>query len=273
MSKVTLILGIPGAGKTSLMSCMLKSIYKTQGRRLLQKCNDVITRLNKNRKTPFKFPTQPPIYTDVTTYKVKFKVGYDKWFEPYIINPYYLGVGKKKKDVQFLLPYGQIFIPEMQKYTDSRQGQTFPKKLKRLFEIRRHFNLDIYMDGHRGHFIDLKVRAMCDRIIEIQSQEHETDVLGRITRTVWNVREFNGYKAYEEYTDHNGTDYTEKTYAYDGNIFKTYDSFGCEDEFVPPEGEQFSTLKPLKPEEIAKLPKEVAKFYDAEEPKGYRTVA
>lgn len=272
----TLILGDPGAGKTSLMACMVKSIYRTKGRRLLNNSIDLILRLNKTRGIePFEIPEQPPIYTDVTSFKVKFMVGYEEWFEPYVLNPYYMGVENKKIDTQYVLPYSQIFIPEIQKYADSRKGQTFPAQLSRIFEIRRHFHLDIFMDGHRGRFIDLKIRGMCDRVIEIQGQEHERDELGRIIKTIWHVREFEGYGAYEDYCERGGTDYIENTYSYDGNIFKIYDSFGCENEFVPTAGKgaQFSTLKPLTMEEIKQLPKEIAKFYNPNEPKGFRTAA
>lgn len=271
-----LFLGDPGAGKTSLMACILKSIYRTKGRRLLNNSIDLILRLNKSRGIePFEIPEQPPIYTDVTSFKVKFKVGYEEWFEPYVLNPYYMGVENKKIDTQYVLPYSQIFIPEIQKYADSRKGQTFPAQLSRIFEIRRHFHLDIFMDGHRGRFIDLKIRGMCDRVIEIQKQEHERDELGRIIKTIWYVREFEGYAAYEAYCERGGSDYVENTYSYDGNIFKIYDSFGCENEFVPTEGKgaQFSTLKPLTMEEVKRLPKEIAKFYNPNEPKGFRTGA
>lgn len=269
----TLILGNIGAGKTSLMACILKSIYRTKGRRLLSKSNRELTALNKSQCIePFELLEQPPIYTDLQ-FSVKVKIGYEKWFEPYILNPYYMGTVNSKLDTQYLPPYSQIFISEMQTYADSRKSITFPPQMSALFAKRRHFKYEIYMDGQRGVFIDKKVRELCDRIIEIQEQEHVRDEFRRIVKTNWRVREFEGYEAYEDYLERKGVCYIEKTYEYEGNVFKIYNSYGCANEFVPPKGKgtQFCTLKPLTAEEIKKLPAKIAKFYNPTEPKGFRS--
>lgn len=272
----TLILGDIGAGKTSLMACFVKSIYKAKGRRQLSNCNAAILKFNKENRgiEPFELLEQPPIYTDLK-FDVKFKVGYNEWYTPYMLNPYYMGTVNNKLDTQYLPPYSQIFISEMQTYVDSRKSITLPPQISALFAKRRHFHFDIYMDGQRGIFIDKKVREMCDRIIEIQSQEHERDGFGRIIKTIWYVREFEGYGAYEDYLERKGLNYIEKTYEYEGNVFKIYNSYSCASEFVPPmgKGAQFSILRPLSIEKIDKLPKEMAKFYNPTEPKGFRTAA
>lgn len=271
MSSATLILALPGTGKTSLLAYLLKERYKNHGKQLLNNCCGVLERINQGRKTPFDFPDKPPIYADVTSFKVKFKIGYDKWFEPYAINPYYMGVVREREmPIQYVLPYGQIFIPEIQKYGDSRKSTTFPSILSRVFEIRRHFNLDIFMDGHRGSFVDLKIRALCNRILDLKYQEHDYDKLGRIERTRWYCNEFSSFDAYEEFYKHSDVEYKEIVYENEGNIFNDYDSFGCESEFVPPEGQQFSMLNPLSQSEIKKLPAEIAQFYNPSEPKGFR---
>lgn len=273
MSSATLVLALPGAGKTSLLALLLQLAYIEHGRELQYKSCKLICELNRECAiAPYELPLQPPIYTDITSFKVKFKVGYNKWFEPYGLNPYYLGVNDERRDTQFVFPYSQIFIPEIQKYADSRKGQTFPKSLSRVFEIRRHFHLDIYMDGHKGNFVDLKIRAMCDRVIDLLKQEHEYDELGRIVKTTWYCREFKSYEAYEAYNSGGEVESVETTYIHEGNIFDYYDSFGCQDEFLPPrnKGAQFSNLKALPSQKIGRLPKEIAKYYSYSEPKEFR---
>lgn len=262
----TLILAGTGEGKTSLLVYLTKKAYHESGRFRKRRCIEMLTRLNKDRETPFELPEDPPIYTDVNSLKVKFKVGYNKWFEPYALNPYYMGINHPKLDTQYVLPWSMIVIPEVQVYGDSRKGTSFPRALSRVFEIRRHFHLEIFMDGHRGSFIDLKIRGMCNRIIDLVKQEHDYDELGRIIRTHWYCKEYKNYDKYEE-----GIDYVETEYVNEGNIFKYFDSFGCAREFVPPEGVQFSMHKAMTYAEAkAKLPPKEAQFFDQREPADFR---
>lgn len=267
MASATLVIAGAGEGKTGLLTYFVKTEYFENGHELRRNCCEYLTRLNKNRNTPFELPKDPPIYTDTTDYKVRFKVGWEKWFETYAICPYYMGATDGNRPTQYVLPYSIIAIPEIQKYADSRLGSKFPRALSRIFEIRRHLHLKFLMDGHRGSFIDLKVRAMCDRVIDLQKQEHDRDELGRIVRTRWYCKEYKSIAKYEE-----GTDYVETVYTNEGNIFDDYDSFGCASELIPPEGVQFSTYKHMSYADAQKnLPPDQARFFNPNEPKGWRT--
>lgn len=268
-SGIVLILSEPGTGKTSLMAALTELLYHDEGQERLNKCCDKLIQLNENREQPFELPTQPPIYRS-PDFTLKFQIDYEKWYEPFIINPYYLGLTNPKIETQYLLPYSVVCIPEFQKYTNSRKGQSLPEAFHRTFEIHRHWHLLFLMDGHRGSFIDLKIRALTRRIIEPQEQIHERDEMGRIIKTTWNCREFDKLKDYDEYIDGHGTNYKETTYEYVGNIFDNYNSYSCEEEFVPPVGKTFSMLKPLTQAEINKLPPEVSKFYVRNEPPNFR---
>lgn len=266
MASATLVIAGVGEGKTSLLTHLFEEIYFKEGTELKNSCCKKLTELNKSRKTPFILPDEPPLYTDQNSYKVKFKVGYEKWFESYSLNPYYMGATDGERPTQYVLPYSVIFIPEIQKYADSRLGLKFPRALARILEIRRHLHLKFFMDGHRGSFIDLKVRGMCDCVIDLQRQEHDYDRLGRIVRTHWYCREYKNIDKYEE-----GTDFIETVYTHEGNIFDDYDSFGCEGELIPPDGVQFSAFKHMSYAEAQKtLPPEQAKFFNPNEPKGWR---
>lgn len=267
-SGIILVLSEPGTGKTSLLMAMIKHLYFTRGKILLKKCRNVITELNKNLKTSFELPEEPPLYTSRDC-PARFQVGYEKWYEPYMLNPYYIGVNSYA-DAQFLLPWGVAAIPEFQKYTNSRRGQSLAERFYRVFEIYRHWHLLFLLDGHKGSFIDLRVRALTKHIIEIQKQVHEYDEMGRIIKTTWFCREFDSMRDYDDYILHNAATYRETKYENYGNIFECYDSFSSKDEFIPPEGKAFSMLKPLSQSETYKLPPETAKYYSFTEPAAFR---
>lgn len=267
-SGITLVLSEPGTGKTSLLMAICKQTYLTEGKKLLVDCCGILEELNKTRNEPFELPTEPPIYTSRDC-PAKFHVGFNKWYMPFMLNPYYIGVNSNA-EAQFLLPCSVVFIPELQKYTNSRKGQSLKENFYRVFEIYRHWHLRFYMDGHRGSFIDLRVRAMTRHVIEVQRQEHERDIMGRIIRTTWYCREFFSLKDYDDYMAHDTPNYTETKYTNEGNIFDCYDSFSCRSEFIPPEGKTFSMIKPLSLTEAKKLPAEIAKYYDPNEPAFFR---
>ena len=114
---ITILSGAPGAGKSSLDTYFLKRAYFSQGRTLLDSCTNKIAELNKTRLNPLTPPDKPPIFSD---YKVKFRVGYDEFFEPYYINGYYLGLANDRMATQFLPPYSKVFLGEAHEL-----GQTF----------------------------------------------------------------------------------------------------------------------------------------------------
>lgn len=268
-SGLIMVLSEPGTGKTSLIGHLVESIYYNAGQERLNLCRQKLTELNKNRAEPFEFPEQVPIYTP-RDFKLRFQIDYETYYEPYLLSPYYLGLTNDKLDTQYLLPYSVIGLPELQKYTNSRKGASLPEPFHRTFEIHRHWHLLFITDGHRGSFIDLRVRALTRLILEIQEQIHERDEMGRIIQTTWNCRAFHSVRDYEDYIDHNAETYTEVTTTHKYDIFDDYDSFGCSEEFEPPAGKTFSMLPRLSQAEINKLPPETAKFYAMGEPAGFR---
>ena len=126
------------------------------------------------------------------------------------------------------------------------------------------------MDGHKGSFIDLRVRALVKHIIEIQQQVHEYDEMGRIIKTTWYLRLFFSLKDYDSYIERTEPTYKETTFEHEWDIFGDFNSFCCAYEFHPPKGKKFSTLKPLSFDKVQKLPPEIAKYYNPSEPAGFR---
>lgn len=267
---LTIISGVPGAGKSSLNAYFLYSTYREEGRTLLKRCRAKIEELNKTRLHPLTLPAQPPIYSD---FKVKFPAGYKKWYEPYFVNGYYMGLSNERLKTQFLPPYAKVFLGESQRYYNSRKSGSFPDFVSRFYEMHRHFGLDIYLDVQRVRLIDPNIRELCRRFIEVQGMEHTRDKLGRITRTVWHCREFGNWIDFEDYLNTGADTYKETTYSYDGNIFDCYDSFSFFENYLPEDvaGNDICYLKHLSRAEARFIGADKAEFYKSGEPVAYRT--
>jgi hypothetical protein len=262
---ITIISGAPGAGKSSLNAYLLKSTYENDGRTLLACCRERIEEINKTRLNPLTKPDKPPIFSD---FNVRFLVDYNQYFEPYYINGYFLGLANDRMPTQFLPPFSKVYLDEAQRYYDSRKtASSFPGFVSRLYEMHRHYGLDITLGVQRVKLIDLNVRENCKHFIEVQSIKHVTDEMGRITSTTWYTREFTSWVEFENYLTTGEKTYTEKEYNNVGNIFDCFDSYNYFQSFIPDEKHNFNYLN-FNPEKVSEEDK---KFYMAGEPDGYRT--
>lgn len=262
---ITIIFGKPGAGKTSLMAHFLQDLYAKQGKSLLKKSISEIERVNETRKTPLTLPDRPPIYSD---FEVWIHTGYNKWFIPYFINGYYFGLANENMPTQFVFPYAKIFLSEAQRYFDSRKSSTFPRFAASAFEMHRHYGLDIWLDVQRVGLIDLNVRELCKRFIEVQDVEHTTSGTGEITASEWKCREFETSADVDLYLKSGDKVYAETSYRHEGNIFSGVDSRGHFGDFLPADGKGFTNLPFLRAGEKPAPGTEI--FYQSGEPKGYR---
>lgn len=264
---ITIITGKPGVGKTALNTYFCEHTYQTERERLFKMTCEKIEALNETREKPLKLPSAPPIFTN---YEVKFLIGYKKYYEPYYINPYYIGLQNDKLPTLYLPPYSRVFISEAQRYYNSRKSLTLPDWVSRWFEMHRHYGIEIYMDVQRGKLIDLNIRELCKRFIEVQSMELETNGGTWINRTRWHCREFSNMQDFDEYINGTGGTYKQTVYTYEGDIFKCYNSASCFSEFVPPEGANFQYLPYRSAGSDTPKDKTVEQFYTNGEPKAFR---
>ena len=263
---ITIIFGAPGTGKTSLNTYFLKNLYQTQGRALLSSARGRIVEQNKKRIEPLIVPEKPPIFSN---YKVSFKTGYEKTFEPYFINPYYMGLPNGAMRSQFLPPGSKVFISEAQRYYNSRKSATLPDFVSRLFEMHRHYFIDIWLDVQRANLIDLNIKEICKRFIEVREMRHQKDYAGRIVRTAFHCREFDCWRAVEQYMETGAETYKKVVYRHEGDIFRCFDSYSYFEEFLPDEDKNFNYL-PFRSREEQKQAGDDAVFYRTEEPAEYR---
>ena len=258
---ITIIFGAPGSGKSSLSTYFLKTVYRREGKRRMEQSRELILRANAGRETPLTVPSAPPIFSN---YRVRFKTGYEKWFEPYFVNGYYLGLPNDKMPTQFIPPASAVFLGEAQRFFNSRSNARIPDWVSRFFEMHRHYRVDVWMDVQRPILIDANIRELCKRFIEVREMAHDRDDAGRIVKTVFRCREFDRWGAVEQYLSAGAGGYRETEYVHDGNIFRSFDSYSYFDDFLPKAGNDFKML-PFRGEQEGD---EI--FYKTDEPRGYR---
>lgn len=271
MYGLNMVVGNKGMGKTSFLVYQAWQAYFINGSRLKRRSAELIAKINKDYDNELTAPLDVPIFTSPKL-KLKFPIGWYEYYEPYMVNPYYIGTNDNSGNpIMFLPPASTVIIPELQRVLNSRKSASFPDRLSQWFEESRHWDITFWGDGQRGHLMDLNFRAITDRIYEMQGVEDEKDKLGRTIKTTWHCREFTKLKYYDEYVNGNGTNYEETMYSYKGNIFRFYDSKQCKEDYIPPKGTDFKYLKHLGSKEIIQLPQEEAALYQLSEPKWFRS--
>jgi hypothetical protein len=262
---IVIICGKPRSGKTALNTYFAQRSL-SDGNMRMRKCISAINDINQGRTNKLTLPDKPPIYTN---YEAHFCTGYHKYFSPYFVNPYYIGLSNHNIKVQNIMPFGELHITEGQRYWDSRESSTLPDHVSRFFETHGHFWLDIFIDVQRAKLIDLNIRALAKRIIEVQRMVHIEDEYGRILQTTWLCREFSNNYDYETYVDGGVAPYISTRYVYNGNIFECFNSRSCRDDFVPKNDENFSLLPYLNSSDVNKGDVN-AEYYSTQMPATFR---
>ena len=262
------IVGKPRAGKTALNTLFMLLEEHYNGETMLGHCNRIIMNINKDRAPGDKIPlcTQAPIYAN---YESHIRVGFDEILEPYFLNPYKLGIANEQTagDVQYILPCSCLHITEGRKYWDGRDSSSLPDNVSQWFETHGHNYMTIIIDAQRGKALDLNIRENVTKFIEVQYMLNDEDAYGRIIGSTWYCREFYSLQDYEAYVSGKAGYYSrEVTFHYDGNIFEYYKSRNREEDFIPPKGIQYSTLKFVGADELKRLPKSVQAMYNTDRP-------
>lgn len=262
---ITIIFGAPGMGKTALNTFFLQQVYEEKGTELLEFTQEKIREINQMRKKPLTMPDKAPIFSN---YKVNLHVGYKKYYQPYFMNAFLMGLENGNLPTIYMPPGSKVFLNEAQKYYDSRKQ--IPDWVSRFYETHRHNHYDLYIDVQRAKLIDLNIKALCKRFIELQRTENITNWAGDIERTIFHCREFDSWGDAEQYLSTGAQMYRTVEYVNEGNIFESYDSYGCAEDFVPPQGKDYNYLPFLTKREIEGLPEKQKVYYGSNEPKEYR---
>lgn len=273
---ITQFFGTTGKGKSANLARIVKETYYKRGDIMLEMCCEQIKHDNEKFGLNCPFPEKPPIFVGPFL-DVKFEVDFEEFFEPYYLSPYRLGIaedGEKAYPVQFFPPYSLLVIPEAQRYFDARQSGTFPSRVSGFFEKHRHQHLDILLESQRPDLIDMNIRRLTHLFVELRGVENKTNFAGRVESTTWHAREFTGWNAVNDYINGKDADFTEKRYTHKGDIFASYNSYACAQEFFPrAKGGKgsYDFLESYSRIMEQGFPKGYEDYYKLTEPKGYRS--
>ena len=260
---LTGVYGLPGAGKGCLLTKFAYDLYVNEGRDILRNSCSLIDELNLTRNKKLSYPEKVPIFSD---FKISFPVNYKKKYETYFINGFYFGVKNSKLRTLLVPPGSRIFLSEVQRYYDSRKSSSLPSFVSNLYEMHRHWNLDIWLDLQRFSLLDLNIRDIVARFILVEDLQVIKNPLGDIIELIWKCKEFTSAKDVDLYMDKGASTFKDVVFNHKGNIFDYYDSFNNKDKFSPNEGEDFKFLN-----HDGYVPLSDKAFYDFNMPKGYRT--
>ena len=242
---ITIICGIPGAGKTSFLTYLLVQYMTTYAYDRLQMLADEVEVLNNNGFC-LTVPTDHLVYTN---YAVEAKAQWYPDLLSYDLDGFDFGLYDIEHDTKFIPPFSTLGFMEGQTYLDSRQSRKFRASVSRAYELHRHYDLDIFIDAQRESLIDLNVRSLVAKVIELQEMTTKEDKLGNIVQCKWYMRVFNDNSAYEAYISSGKPqgDYIEQVVVLDGNIFDMYDSKSNRAMFYQGRTNQDFWLKKHKP--------------------------
>ena len=92
-------------------------------------------------------------------------------------------------EVDYLLPYAKIFLPEIQSKLDSRKSMTAERVADyflRYIERQRKVGVQMWADTQIDDSADKRFRSLSDKLIEVQNKRDFYDHYGRLVKTVWN---------------------------------------------------------------------------------------
>lgn len=225
---ITLLVGDPGIGKTSLNACLMSQEIVNSRQRYLQCCKK-IDELN-SQGFHFEYPKNGVLsYANFEFInRTRFRFG----AKGKRLIPWHMALPNDDIPFETFPPYSIFHIMEGQVYWNSRR-RGLRDCVSRFFENHRHNHFEIYIDVQRGGLIDANIREIAGRIIEVQKSVHEYDERGHIRKTTFYCYDFNSWFEYEKYLN-NGKDkkYAKQvTFEFVGCIFDCYNSFENEAAF------------------------------------------
>ena len=180
---ITIITGIPGAGKTSLLAKIAVE-NMLNGRERYNACRREFSLLNSTGCN-LNLPNQKHlVFSD-------FPVRFGRRCQTYDIDGYRIGfLSPLFKNPAYIPPYSIILLDEAQRYYDSRMSRSLREEVYRWYQLHRHDDLDVYLTCQRLGNIDINIRAIAERFIVVDNTELKKDDFGIIRKIIWYYHEF-----------------------------------------------------------------------------------
>ena len=181
---ITIICGIPGAGKTCKLTHFIVQRMLDHGLEDYLNLKREINQLSKGGFSNLELPPERHLcYADYTVrVNNRLKAYYIDGFQLALPNPYF--------ETANIPPYSTIFLDEAQKYYDSRMSKYIREEVYRWFQFHRHNDYNIYMACQRLGNIDLNIRGIAERFIVVDNLVVKEDNYGRVVKLKWTSREF-----------------------------------------------------------------------------------
>lgn len=231
---ITAIFGQPGAGKTAyLTSLALKYLGNTpEGWTLKKNCIEQVQSFNAQGFN-FSVPDRPPVFSN---YPISAHVGYKRRRDSYYVDGFRLGHENEFVETIPLPPTSKVFLTEVQRYYNSRKSTELPDWISRYFEEHRHYFLDIYLDLQRLLLLDINIRELATKIIEVAGVKHKTDYIGNVLQSEFTLKLWHDAASAEMHIkDKSLNNYDLVKETFDGNVFDAYKSRSYFDAFLPKE--------------------------------------
>lgn len=227
---ITVVFGKPGSGKTTLLAAIAK-LFLDGGpisQELFKRIVSEIEALNVEGFN-YSLPRHAPVYTNFVH---RVRTGWNSSVGSYYIDGFHMGFPNKYVPVFNVFPGSKIFLSEAQRYYNSRKSNDFPEWVSRYFEEHRHFGLDIWLDVQRPGLIDLNIRDIVERFIQVLSVRLQR-CEAAIDRHFQAVFEVVNYNSYSEVEAGKGEP---QTLVYDFNPFECFESQSYYRSFLPSVG-------------------------------------
>ncbi len=219
---ITIITGIPGAGKTSYMAKLaVDCILNCRADYLA--CKREFNTLNDTGCKLDLPPQKHLVYCDTS-------ITYGRRYSSYDIDGFCIGVASPLFTTsRFIPPYSSIFLDEAQRYYDSRMSKYLREEVYRWYQLHRHGDYNVYMACQRLGNIDINLRAIAERFLVMDKVDVRSNEFGVVSRVTWNYHEFTSGDIAEKYQlASDNPEYAKMGIAVkesiDYNIFRCYNS-------------------------------------------------
>lgn len=221
---ITIIFGLPRKGKTALMTKFaLENMTGYNARLALKNCHSIVSKYN-NGGFKFSLPEKHLVHADYTISARHGKI------TQHYVDGFYLGLPDPFHETLFLPPYSYIYLDEAQKYFNSRNTK-IADSVSRFYELHGQFHFNITLACQRPKLIDLNIRELAERVIEVVDLKHIYEH-GKIVGSIWICHEYEKCVDAVKFVEGQKVDYNLVNYEFNGNIFKHYDSFFFEKSFL-----------------------------------------
>lgn len=172
------VIGGPGSGKTSYTVHKIVSEDMTYINWRYQSANKYIKEFNKRKGTSLTLPPQRHVVSsNINIHRTMPSMS------SYPINGFEFGAPNKYQKTKRLIPYGVYAFDEAQQYWDSKGVQNLPPWVNRVFELRRHISLKIFLITQKLTRLHSDIRSTVDVFTIIKKSVHECELNGKKFKT------------------------------------------------------------------------------------------